>query len=326
MRRREFIAGLSATAGWPLAAQAQQRALPVIGFLAAASPDAFPHWVAAFRQGLNEAGYVENRNVAIEYRYAQNEYDRLPMLAADLVRLQVAVIFTFGGIVAARAAKAATTTIPIVFSTGNDPVEWGLVPELNRSGGNLTGVSLFAGTLLGKRLGLLRELVPNAAAIGMLVNTSNPIAGAELREMQALARAGNWPLHVANASTERDLDTAFATLVQQQVPALLVGTDSLFLDRRARIAALAARYAMPTIYTVREYPVAGGLMSYGANYSALYRQAGIYVGRILNGEKPADLPVMQPTRFEFVINNKTAKALGIEVPETLLATADEVIE
>jgi putative ABC transport system substrate-binding protein len=327
MRRREFISLFGGTAvAWPLAARAQQPALPVVGFLAAASPDAFPHWVAAFRQGLNEAGYVENRNIAIEYRYAQNEYDRLPALAADLVRRQVAVIFTFGGIVAARAAKAATTTIPIVFSSGNDPVEFGLVGKLNRPGGNLTGVSLFAGMLLAKRLELLRELVPNAAAIGMLVNTSNPIAGGELREMQALARAGNWPVHVVNASTERDLDAAFATLVRQQVRALLVGTDSLFLDRRDKIAAMAERYAMPTIYTVREYTVAGGLMSYGANYSDLYRQAGIYVGRILKGEKPADLPVLQPTKFELTINLKTAKALGLTIPDSFLLRADDVIE
>jgi putative tryptophan/tyrosine transport system substrate-binding protein len=330
MRRRDVVTFLcTAVATWtlrPLGTRAQQPTVPVVGFLAAASPDAFPPWIAAFRQGLEDTGYVENRNVAVAYRYASNEYDQLPALAADLVRRQVAVIFTFGGIVAARAAKAATATIPIVFSTGNDPVEFGLVPNLNRPGGNVTGVSLFAGTLLAKRVELLRMLVPDGAAIGMLVNTRNPIAESELREMQALARTGGWPLHVANASTEGDLDTAFATLARQQVRALLVGTDSLFLDRREQIAGLARLRAIPTIYTVREYTAVGGLMSYGANYSELYRQAGIYVGAILKGANPADLPVRQPTRFELVINLKTAKALGLDVPATLLALADEVIE
>jgi putative tryptophan/tyrosine transport system substrate-binding protein len=314
-----------ATVAWPLAARAQQPGMPVIGLLSARSPAADTPLIAVIRQGLNEAGFVEGRNVGIDYRWSEGRYDRLAGLAADLVRRQVAIIVVLGGDPSALAAKAATATIPIVFSSGTDPVKLGLVSSLNRPGGNLTGVSFLSSLLLAKQLELLRELVPAATTIGFLVNPNNPNTEARTREMQETVRAVGRQLHVVTASTEGELEPALAT-VQQRAGALVIAADPFFEDRRDQLVALAARYALPTSYPFREDAMAGGLMSYGTSPTDTFRQVGIYAGRILKGEKPAELPVQQSTKVEFVINLKTAKALGLTFPITLLGRADEVIE
>jgi putative ABC transport system substrate-binding protein len=326
--RRDFITLLGgAAAAWPLAARAQEPALPVIGFLRPGSPEPNAHLVAAFRRGLGETGYIEGRNVSVEYRWTHNDDDRLPELAGELVRLRVAVIVTPGSTAAAAAAKSATATIPIVFSAGGDPVQTGLVASLNRPGGNVTGVSSMSGELGTKRLGLLQELVPRAARFAVLVNPNNPLAEAYITDVRAAAAAIGRQIEVLTASTSHDIDTAFATLVEKvRADALLIGLDPLFISRRVQLATLAARHAVPAIYPFREDADAGGLMSYGPSNTDLVRQAGIYTGRVLKGEKPADMPILRATKFDLVVNLTTAKALGLEVPPTLLARADEVIE
>jgi len=327
MRRREFISLLGASAAaWPVAAHAQQATTPLIGFLSSRSPNESEALVAAFRQGLAEIGYVEGQNANIAFRWAEGQYDRLPKLTAELVKTQVAVIASVGGSVSALAAKSATTTIPIVAVAGGDPVKVGLVASFNRPGGNITVVNPSSGLFSAKRLGLLRELVPTAALIGVLLNPKFPDSATQLDDIDEAAHTVGQQIYVVNASTEQDIDAAFASLSQQGIGALVSGVDPFFDTRRDKIIALAAHHAVPTIYGQRAYAVAGGLMSYAPSFTEAYRQAGIYVGRILKGEKPADLPVVQPTKYELVINLKTAKALGLKVPVSMQLLADEVIE
>jgi putative ABC transport system substrate-binding protein len=327
MRRREFttLIGVAAV-GFPIAAHTQQAAMPVIGFLHSSSPTPHAHELTALRLGLKESGYIEGQNVAIEYRWAENEYDRLPELAADLVRRQVAVIVVAGGAPPAVAAKAATPTIPIVLVFGSDPVRLGLVASLNRPGGNITGVTFLTSELMAKRLDLLRELVPQATTVAYLADTRFITSQEMLRDMLAAAATLGRQVAVVEARSDHDFETAFATFVERQAGALVVGASALFDSNRDRLVALTARYKLPAIYQAREYAFDGGLMSYGASYGDAFRLGGRYVGQILKGAKPADLPVEQSSRFELVINMKTAKALGLDVPPMLLIRADELIE
>jgi putative ABC transport system substrate-binding protein len=328
VKRREFITLIGGTAvAWPLAARAQQSAMPVIGVLGSASPEQSASRVLAFRQGLNESGYAEGHNVAMEFRWAYDQYDRLPGLAADLVSRRVALIAAIGNQLPALAAKAATQTIPIVFAIGADPLQSGLVASLNRPGGNITGITALAGVLVSKRLQLLHELVPKSEVIGLLSNPTNVSdMTTVMRDVQDAARAFRVTIQIVNARTEAELGTAFANFAQNRVNALNVLPDTLFSARPEQLVALAERHAIPTIYYAKEFAKAGGLMTYGADLVDSHRQAGIYAGRVLKGENPADLPVMQPTKFDLVINLKTAKALGIQIPDKLLVAADEVIE
>jgi putative ABC transport system substrate-binding protein len=319
MRRRVFLTLLGGTVAWPLAARAQQPVLPVIGFLSGRSPSESAYALAAFHQGLKQGGYVEGQNVAIEYRWAEGQYDRLPALVGDLLRHQVSVIAATGGIGSALAAKRATAAIPIVFTSSDDPVKLGLVASLNRPGGNATGINFFISQMEGKRLGLLHELVPKSALIGVLLNPSNAPFESQLQDVEEAARALGREIHIL-------VHVAFKAFVQMQVQGLLVGGDPFFNGRREQLVTLADHYAIPAIYELREYVTAGGLMSYGTSLPDTYRQVGIYTARVLKGEHPSDLPVVQPTKFEFVINLSTAKVLGLEVPPTLSARADEVIE
>jgi putative tryptophan/tyrosine transport system substrate-binding protein len=326
MKRRAFITLIGgAAAAWPRAARAQQQGLPVVGFLGSSSAEEWVPFVAAFKRGLKETGYVEGDSVSVEYRWANGQYGRLPGLAADLVRREVAVIFAAGSAAPALAAKAATATTPIVFANGADPIQFGLVASLNRPGGNVTGVNFLVADLGEKELGLIHELAPNVG-VAVMINPNNPNAESISRIASNAARSRVLPLQVLKAGNTEEIDTAFAKLVEQQLGALLVAADAFFLGRRNQFVALAARYRIPAIYYMREFVTGGGLMSYGTNISDAYRRAGVYTGKILKGARPSDLPVEQSTKFEFVINLKTAKALGLTVPDKLLALADDVIE
>jgi putative tryptophan/tyrosine transport system substrate-binding protein len=324
MKRCEFIRLLGGAAAWSLAARAQQAAMPVLGFLHSAAPHTYPAMLTAFHEGLKETGYVEGQNVAIEYRWAEDRYDRLAAMAADLVSRRVTMIFANGPSV--PSAKAATTTIPIVFTAGFDPIKFGLVASLSRPGGNLTGVSILNVELGPKRLDLVRELVPATTNVAVLVNPKNPNVESLSKEMQAASRALGLQIHLLQASTEGELDAAFAKVRQTRAAALVIGTDPFFTTRVRLLATSSLRYAIPTIYQYRDFVDAGGLMSYGASLTDVYRQAGVYVGRVLKGDKPADLPVQQSTKIELIINLKSAKALGLTVPLPLLGRADEVVE
>jgi putative ABC transport system substrate-binding protein len=327
MRRREVITLLGGAAAWPLAARAQQEAMPVIGLLNPGSSDTTADFLRAFQRGLKDAGFVEGENVAIVYRWAENQFDRLPELAADLVRRKVVVIAATGGPPSTLAAKAATTTIPVVFLSAEDPVRIGLVASLARPGGNVTGINIFSGELTAKRLELLRELVPAATRVAVLVNPANATnTETTLRDVEPAARAIGLQIQVLNASTSREIDAAFATIARERPDALFVGVDPLFTPRRVQMVQLAARHAVPATYSGRHYAEIGGLMSYGSNLTDAYRQVGAYTGRILKGAKPADLPVVQASKFELVINAQTARMLGLTIPPTLLSIADEVIE
>jgi putative ABC transport system substrate-binding protein len=324
MRRREFITLLGAAAAWPLVARAQQK--PTIGFLNSGSANAYPDRIIAFHQGLRQLGYVEGENVAVDYRWALGEYERLPALAAELVERRVSVLIATGGEPAALAAKSATSTIPIVFAIGGDPIKLGLVASYNRPGGNATGANILAAEMDGKRLGLLHELIPNAARVGLLLNPNFPAYPTQLNELQRAATIIGLQVEVLRADTDSEIDAAFEIASRKRVGALILTASPFFDTRRDKLVALATGHALPTIYHFREFAVAGGLMSYGVSIPHIYRQVGVYAGRILSGENPANLPVQQPTTFELVVNLKTAKTLGIEVPPTLLARADEVIE
>jgi ABC-type uncharacterized transport system substrate-binding protein len=326
MRRRKFITLLGGAAAWPLAARAQQAAMPVVGLLGATTADGYAAQVVAFRQGLQEAGYREGQNVTIEYRWAENQYERLPELAADLVRRQVAVIATIGGNPASLAAKVASATIPIVFHGSIEPVSAGLVSSLNRPGGNVTGVVTLAVELGPKRLELLHDVLPAATEMAVLLNPSAPATAGLLQELQAAARTLGLRLHTLEASSDRDIDAAFAALAQSRASALMIGTDGFFVSRSEQLATLALRHAVPAIFQYRAFAAAGGLMSYGGSVTDSYRLVGVYAGRILKGEKPSDLPVQQATKVELILNLKTARALGVTMPDPLLARADEVIE
>jgi putative ABC transport system substrate-binding protein len=326
MRRREFIVALGGAGAWPLAVCAQQSRVPMIGYLHSGSPAPYAELVAAFRESLKEAGYIEGANVAIEYRWAEGRYDRLPALAADLVSRHVALLVAQGGDPPAVVAKSATATIPIVFTLSSDPVKLGLVSSLNRPGGNVTGFWGYTSLLGTKRLELMRQLFPASRSIAVLVNLHNPNAHIDMPDLRDAARTLGLPISFVTASSETEIEAVFATLREQRISVLLVNTDPFFLARRDQLVSLAASYSVPTVYPWREAAAAGGLISFGANLADGYRQVGLYAGRILKGEKPADLPVVQPTKFELVINLKTAKALGLTIPPTLLARADEVIE
>jgi len=326
MRRREFLGVLGGAAAWSAPAPAQQAPLPVIGFLSSGSAQAFSPLVVGFREGLNDTGYFEGRNVTIEYRYANGEYDRLLPLAADLVQRQVAVIVAGGGAISALVAKKAAPTTPIVFAIGDDPIQFGVVASLNRPGGNVTGIALFISELAAKRLELLSEMSPSTSSVALLVNPKNPNAEAETKQAQTAAAAVGRELRILNASTDEEIDATLLSLINDKTVALLLGTDTFFFSRRDKIVVLTNHDLIPTIYFAREFAYAGGLMSYGANFAREWRQVGIYTGRILKGEKPANLPVLQPASFQFIINLKTANALGIGIPAKLLALADEVIE